>query len=96
MEHELKITQPFFNGVFTGKKKFEVRRNDRDFKVDDVLILKEYIPETRSYTGEVIRVVVTYILDDENYCKDGFVILGIENVWDMFARHIKEKCVNKI
>lgn len=41
MKHELKLVQPFFNDVFTGKKKFEIRKNDRDFKIGDELILKE-------------------------------------------------------
>ena len=31
MQHELKTVQPFFDDVLTGKKKFEVRKNDRCF-----------------------------------------------------------------
>lgn len=96
MKHDLKLVQPFFNDVLTGKKKFEIRKNDRDFKIGDELILKEYIPETESYTGEVLQMVITYILDDKNYCKAGYVILGIESIWDRFSRYIQENCVNKI
>ena len=95
MKHELKTVQPYFNDVRTGKKKFEVRKNDRGFKVGDELILKEYNKDTNAYTGEVLEMVITYILDSEEYCKDEYVILGIESIWDSFSRYIQENCVNK-
>lgn len=42
MTHELKILPKYFEDVMTGKKNFEIRKNDRDFKVGDYLLLKEY------------------------------------------------------
>ena len=96
MQHELKTVQPFFDDVLTGKKKFEVRKNDRNFKVNDELLLREYIPETNSYTGRELQMVITYILNNADYCKDGYVILGIESIWDELRRHIEENCINKI
>jgi hypothetical protein len=33
-------------------------------------------PET--YTGREIRTEVVYLLNDEKYCKDGYVVMGIE------------------
>lgn len=96
MQHELKTVQPFFDDVLTGKKKFEVRKNDRNFKVNDELLLREYIPETKSYTGRELQMVITYILNNADYCKDGYVILGIESIWDKLRRHIEENCINKI
>lgn len=79
MIHKLKTVNPFFNDVALGIKTFEVRKNDRNFQVGDILWLKEYIPESESFTGKGVMVTISYVLDDENYCKKGFVILGFKN-----------------
>lgn len=58
----------YFVAVKAGVKTFEIRKNDRDFKVGDTLNLKEY--ENGNFTGNTIKVVVTYITDyaqNENY-----------------------------
>jgi len=44
MVHDLKTWPLYFAAVSSGKKTFEIRKNDRDFKVGDILILKEFIP----------------------------------------------------
>ncbi len=59
--HELKTWPDSFKAVKLGRKTHEVRRNDRDFQVGDVLVLKEYIPEESTYTRDEIAVEVTYI-----------------------------------
>lgn len=40
--HDLKTYPFYFNAVLVGMKKFEVRKNDRDFKIGDFLYLKEF------------------------------------------------------
>lgn len=73
--HFLKTVQPYFNDQESGAKPFEVRRNDRDFAVGDILHLQEFaLPET--YTGRELLREVTYVLEDASYCKEGFVVLG--------------------
>jgi hypothetical protein len=74
--HELKTIKPFFNQVYIGMKTFEVRKNDRDFKIGDVLHLKEYYDG--NYSGYELLARIIYILNDELYVKEGYVILGIE------------------
>jgi uncharacterized protein YqfB (UPF0267 family) len=74
--HELKIMIPYFNQVEVGIKTFEVRRNDRDFKTGDVLHLREC--NLDGYTCNELLASVIYILDNEDYVKKGYVILGIE------------------
>lgn len=76
MTHYIKTVQPFFNDVAVGVKRFEVRKNDRDFKVGDILVLQEYDPEADTYIGGIVNAIITYILDDERYCKDGYVVIG--------------------
>jgi hypothetical protein len=75
--HYLKTLTTFYQAVENGKKSFEVRFNDRDFQVGDILHLKEFVPPS-TYTGREIHKEVIYILDDPNYCKDGFVVLGLK------------------
>ena len=43
MEHELKIYPKYFEDVISGKKTFEVRKNDRKFNIGDILILRNGI-----------------------------------------------------
>lgn len=77
MVHELKTLPEYFNAVVEGKKTFEVRKNDRNFKIGDILVLKEW---TRGgYTGNMVRKKITYILDDNSgYVLDGYVIMSIK------------------
>lgn len=44
MEHDLKCWPKYYEYVASGDKTFEVRRNDRDFRVGDTLLLREYEP----------------------------------------------------
>lgn len=71
--HELKITPEYFEAVFMGTKTFEIRKNDRGFKVGDMLILKEW---NGSYTGKKLARKVTYITDYQQ--KPGYVVMAIE------------------
>ena len=72
--HNLKIAPEFFKDVVNGSKMFEVRFNDRGFKVGDILILEEF--DDKGYTGKLIACEITYVLDDIRYCKKGYVVLG--------------------
>ena len=42
--HELKSWPKFFSPMMDGSKTFEIRNNDRNFQVGDLLILKEFEP----------------------------------------------------
>lgn len=76
MTHELKILPIYFEAVKSGIKPFEVRRKDRNFSVGDTLVLREFEPQ-KGYSGAEIKKGISYILDDSDYCKDGFVILEL-------------------
>ena len=62
-EHNLKTWPVFFAGLVDGTKTAEVRINDRRFQVGDLLILREYNPETCDYTGREERRVVSRVDD---------------------------------
>lgn len=66
--HELKCWSEFFKEIKAGKKKHELRINDRKFEVGDRLILWEYDPNLDNYTGNWESVYVTYITSFDNPC----------------------------
>jgi len=76
--HNLKIWPEYYRKVANGKKTFEIRRNDRDFKTGDILVLKEWHPKKEEYTGRFMEVRVTYSDDELPGLLDGFIALGIE------------------
>ncbi len=57
-----KITPEYFELVSSGKKKFELRLNDFDIQEGDALVLEEWDPETKEYTGRSIERRVGYVL----------------------------------
>lgn len=76
MVHELKLAPNYFEKVVSKEKSFEVRYNDRNFKVGDILKLMEYVDG--SYTSQSIFVKVTYILREFEGLQPNFVVLSIE------------------
>ncbi|KKN58977.1 hypothetical protein LCGC14_0546520 [marine sediment metagenome] len=84
--HSLKTVNPFFSDIWNGIKKFDVRLNDRDFKVGDSLFLKEYGLE--GYRPRAIMCKIIYFFNGYLMLKDGYVILGIkiiekiEDAWE--------------
>lgn len=74
--HNLKIKPQYFKDVVSGIKTFEVRKNDRNFKVGDLMVLETY--DNEQFTGGFVNTEITYILDDPKYCKKGYVILGFK------------------
>ena len=73
--HDVKILPEYFDAVEGGTKTFEIRFNDRDYKVGDLLCLREY--HGGAYTGRSITREICYIIDDPEYCKEGYVVLGL-------------------
>lgn len=78
MIHALKEWPEHFADVIDGRKTYEVRDNDRDFLMGDMLALNEFDPQRQMYTGNSCLVYIDHILNDSKFCKDGQVILGIK------------------
>ena len=76
--HKLKLRTAYYKDSESGKKDFEVRKNDRDFHKGDILELREYVTNVGGgiYTGNMHRKQIIYILDDDTYLKQGYVVLG--------------------
>lgn len=65
---EKKTWPEYFQKILDGKKTYELRLNDFDIKEGDILVLKEWDPGTKKYTGRIIEKTVGYVgkwkLDD--------------------------------
>lgn len=79
MTHELKILPEYFEAVASGRKQFEIRKNDRDYKVGDLLTLHEHDPWEDEHTGNSYTVKITYITDYAQ--QPGYVVMGIKK-WE--------------
>ena len=83
-KHSLKINPVYFDAVKNGIKTFEIRKNDRDYRVGDTISLGEWVPgtiEAGSWTGRRVKVAITYILTHDDFSdgiSEGYVILGIK------------------
>lgn len=83
MIHALKTEPQYFEAIIDGSKTFEVRKNDRDFRVGDCLALNELDDTRKGYSGRSALLEITYILDDERFCKPEYVIIGFKKI-DVF------------
>lgn len=79
MIHELKTIQPYYELVFMGHKSFEVRKNDRNYKSGDTLILREFNPLTKNYSGRTLARKVDYILEGGQFgIEKDYVVMSIK------------------
>ena len=84
--HDLKCVPPFFDDVLEGRKTFEIRKNDRDYRVGDTLILNEYQPAVLAYLGRKVTRRIIYVADLSLVGISGFVGLGI----DVVCHHVPQ------
>lgn len=76
--HHLKTWIEYFEEIFMDRKKFEVRKNDRDYKVGDFLIIKEFDNDKQKYTGREMARVITYVLHGGQFgIEKDYVVLSI-------------------
>jgi len=80
MTHELKTWPLFFEAIDNGKKKFEIRKNDRNYKLNDILWLREWDPVTNDYSGRELHQIVTFILHGGLFgIEEEYVVMSIED-----------------
>lgn len=60
--HQLKVWPQFFRPLVDGAKTFEFRRDDRGFEVGDVLVLREYDPDSETYSGAEVERTISYVM----------------------------------
>lgn len=78
--HELKVLPEYFTAVKDGRKKFELRKDDRGFEVGDLLLLREW--NGIEYSGRYVNCRVTYVLKGFPGLDTNYVILSISLDYD--------------
>jgi len=86
MKHEKKAWPEYFQKILDGDKTFDFRLADWECNIGDILMLREWNPETKDYTGRIIEKEVTYVgkTKDMNFCpkedaeKYGFQIISFK------------------
>jgi len=85
MKIEKKTSPPFFQQILDGEKTFEVRLDDFECKLGNILVLKE-VDNNGKYTGRIIEKKIKYVLktkdlkffSEEDVNKYGFQVMGFE------------------
>lgn len=78
--HSLKSWPEYFKLTMSGDKDFEIRKNDRDYKVGDVCQLFEW--KEGRYTGNRSPYYrVRYVLYQTPGLMPGYVLLLLEGPW---------------
>lgn len=78
--HDLKTNPQFWPHVLDGSLPFEVRRNDRKFRVGDFVSLRQFDPKFGFVDGEPIVRQISYVLHHEDLpagVSRGYVVLGL-------------------
>lgn len=76
MIHALKTATKYFEESAAGIKSFEIRRNDRPYSLGDYVALNEWTIE--GYTGRCALYKIIYILNNKEFCKEGYITLGLK------------------
>lgn len=76
--HDLKTWPRAFQLVADGRKRFEIRKNDRNFQVGDALVLREWDPDMQEYTGRSVNCIVSCIIQGEYGLPADLCVMGIE------------------
>lgn len=81
--HLLKTVNLWFYDVWTFSKSFEVRKNDRNFRAGDTLVLLEYDGRADTFLNRAIGVRVSRVWEGLPGMQPGFVILDFESQHNM-------------
>ena len=76
-----KILPKYFRDVLDGHKTFELRKDEDDIQPGDTLVLKEWGPDKKSFTGRQVEKQVSYVLRKctKYGLMDGYCIIGCAN-----------------
>jgi len=66
MRIEKKTWPELFQKILDGTKTFDMRIADFECKEGDILVLKEWDPKTKAYTGRILEKQITFVLKTKN------------------------------
>jgi hypothetical protein len=82
--HDVKSWSHFFQAIKSGAKVHDLRKNDRNYNIGDIMLFREYDFVGGKYTGNTLEAVITYITDNRVPCafssavlSEGYCILSL-------------------
>ena len=94
--HHLKLSKKHYSSVLFGHKTFEIRKNDRDYMIDDYVYFDEVYQ--REYTGQhshCFRITfIVYQFEFKEGLKNNYCVFGIEMVNELetlFKEYVHER-----
>ncbi len=79
--HHVKCWPRFYKAIDNGTKPFEVRFDDRNYRVGDILIIQEYDPESNYFSGNEVSREITYKVNGRAFgIQEGFCVLGLKAI----------------
>lgn len=77
----LKVREKYINDIRSGKKRFTIRKNDKDYKIGQMYTLRivRMVGGTETCLADYsTRIKITYILDDFEGLNPGYIAMGYE------------------
>lgn len=87
-KHRIKTHSKYWTSIRNGQKRFEVRKNDRDYQTGDLLelVLTEDLPLGMPKSEEELVIVaeVGYILHGGQFgIEPGYCVIQLENIREL-------------
>ena len=76
--HKLKLAKMFFNDMQTGRKPFDLQKNDREYQLGDVIEYREM--DNGEPTGRILEKEIIYILEGFAGLTEGWCILALADI----------------
>lgn len=74
--HDVKCAAPFFDGVWSGDKTFEVRKDDRDYQTGDSINQHEW-DAVDGYSGRVTGHDIGFVLRGYPHVQEGYAVFSL-------------------
>lgn len=83
---EKKCWPEWFELIKSGEKTFDLRLADFEAKKGDLLLLREYDPKKKQYTGREIKKEIAYVTKSKDWKvwtkeeieEKGFIVMGLK------------------
>jgi len=82
MTHAVKTWLQYYEAQQAGEKLFELRKDDRPYKVGDKFLSQEFDQHKNEYTGKETVYLISYVLRDAEFfgLRKGFCILQLKEI----------------
>ena len=94
--HDLKCWPMFFEQLKSGEKTFEIRKDDRGYKVHDILMIREFDGTLNEYTASApLWFRVTSVMKGIMGLQANYACLSLMAIWPPLRSQIKEQSASK-